>query len=246
MKKSKVLLTLLCAVALVATSVFGTLAYLTSTDEVKNTFTVGNVAITLDELDVDNDDNKGDNKTYTVNGVNVIRDKANAYKLMPGHEYDKDPTVTVLKDSESSYVRMLMTVRNASAVQAIIDADDKDGSKGAVVDYADLFKGWKNDKWLYEGFTTKDNTITFEFRYYTAVAAPGSDVTLEPLFTQLVVPGYVTNDQIAALYGTLTDAEGDFVVDVVAHAIQASGFEGDAAKGLTAEDVAWAAFDAQN
>ena len=49
MKKSKVLLTLLCAVALVATSVFGTLAYLTSQDAVVNTFTIGSVVITLDE-----------------------------------------------------------------------------------------------------------------------------------------------------------------------------------------------------
>ena len=236
MKRSKVLLTLLCAVALVVTSVFGTLAYLTDKESVTNTFTVGQVHIKLDEADTDNSTPDAD------------RDQSNKYHLLPGHEYDKDPTVTVLKDSESSYVRMLMTVRNASAVQAIIDADDKDGSKGAVVDYADLFKGWQNDKWLYEGFEadTEANTITFEFRYYTAVAAPGSDVTLEPLFTQLVVPGYVTNDQIAALYGTLTDAEGDFVVDVVAHAIQASGFNADIENSLSAEDVAWAAFDAQN
>lgn len=40
------------AVLLVAASVMGTLAYLTSTDTVKNTFTVGKVAITLDEAEV--------------------------------------------------------------------------------------------------------------------------------------------------------------------------------------------------
>ena len=57
MKNSKfrrILLLLACAVLLVSLSVGATLAYLTSTTEtVTNTFTVGNVAITLDELDVD-------------------------------------------------------------------------------------------------------------------------------------------------------------------------------------------------
>ena len=47
--KSKALLLTLCAVLLVAASVMGTMAYLTSTDKVENTFTVGNVKITLDE-----------------------------------------------------------------------------------------------------------------------------------------------------------------------------------------------------
>lgn len=47
--KSKALFLMLCAVLLVAASVLGTMAYLTSTDEVVNTFTVGSVAIKLDE-----------------------------------------------------------------------------------------------------------------------------------------------------------------------------------------------------
>lgn len=41
--KSKALLLTLCAVLLVAASVLGTMAYLTSSAEVKNTFTVGKV-----------------------------------------------------------------------------------------------------------------------------------------------------------------------------------------------------------
>ena len=46
--KKKVFVTVLCAVLLVAASVLGTMAYLTSNDEVVNTFTVGNVQIKLD------------------------------------------------------------------------------------------------------------------------------------------------------------------------------------------------------
>ena len=47
--RSKALLLTLCAVLLVTASVLGTMAFLTSTDEVKNTFTVGSVNIALDE-----------------------------------------------------------------------------------------------------------------------------------------------------------------------------------------------------
>lgn len=77
--RSKALLLMLCAVSLVTASVLGTMAYLTSTAEVKNTFAVGSVSITMDEEDVDNDSDTSDN--VTVDGV--VRDKANSYKLMP-------------------------------------------------------------------------------------------------------------------------------------------------------------------
>ena len=55
MKKAKKVVALaLCAVMLVVGSVAGTMAYLTSsTGDVVNTFTVGNVAITLDEANVE-------------------------------------------------------------------------------------------------------------------------------------------------------------------------------------------------
>ena len=52
MKKLKVLGLSLCAVLLIAASVLGTLAYLTAQDTVTNTFTVGQVDITLDETKV--------------------------------------------------------------------------------------------------------------------------------------------------------------------------------------------------
>lgn len=93
--KSKALLMTLCAVLLVAASVLGTMAYLTSTDKVTNTFTIGKITITLDEAQVD-----ADGKAQT----NVPRVKENSYKLMPGHAYDKDPTVHVKKDSEDAYI----------------------------------------------------------------------------------------------------------------------------------------------
>ena len=91
---------MLCAILLVGASVAGTVAYLTSQSEVVNTFTVGKVIITLDERDVDNDDNKEDNVTVD----DVTRDKANKYKLIPGQRYEKDPVIHVDSTSESCWV----------------------------------------------------------------------------------------------------------------------------------------------
>ena len=89
MKKFKALLVVACALLLVAASVFGTMAYLTSTDTVTNTFTVGKVNIKLDEAKANPDGS-------LVRGA--ARVKANEYKLLPGHTYNKDPMVTVLKN----------------------------------------------------------------------------------------------------------------------------------------------------
>ena len=53
MKKTrKILLMAACAILLVCISVGATVAYLTDMKSVTNTFTVGKVAITLDEKDV--------------------------------------------------------------------------------------------------------------------------------------------------------------------------------------------------
>lgn len=91
--KRKALLLSVCAMLLVAASVMGTMAYLTAkTSEVQNTFTVGSVNITLDEKDVDN----------STSGAS--RDQANAYNLLPGNTYTKDPTIHVAAGSEDCWV----------------------------------------------------------------------------------------------------------------------------------------------
>ena len=104
-KMYKAMLLVLCAILLVAGSVMGTLAYLKAqTGPVKNTFTVGNVAITLDEAKVNEYGVKdGDNRitaATTANGDAV----GNTYKLIPGHEYTKDPTIHVGATSEDCWL----------------------------------------------------------------------------------------------------------------------------------------------
>lgn len=71
-----------CAVLLVCVSIGATVAYLTSQSTVTNTFTVGNVAITMDETKVSEDG---------AAVANADRVTSNAYKLLPGHTYTKDP-----------------------------------------------------------------------------------------------------------------------------------------------------------
>lgn len=90
----KALILAACAIMLVCATIAGTLAYLTSKDAVTNTFTVGNVSITLDEAPVDADGQE-------TEGARV---KTNDYKLLPGKEYDKDPTIHVNTGSEDCYV----------------------------------------------------------------------------------------------------------------------------------------------
>ena len=127
MKKKILSLTLVVCLLAIAV-VGGTLAYFTDTDnEVTNTFTVGNVQIKLDETVVDV---YGDATT----GGRV--EEGNAYKLIPGHTYTKDPMVTVEANSEESYVRMLVTI-DAVAMEVF----------GADFLPQNYVEGWNPDVW---------------------------------------------------------------------------------------------------
>lgn len=106
----KTLTVLLALVLVIAMSVAGTMAYLTSQASVTNTFTVGKVAITLDETDVDAYGKKDGDTRVTEN----------TYKLIPGHEYVKDPIVHVDADSENSWVFVKVT----NGISTIIDAEN--------------------------------------------------------------------------------------------------------------------------
>ena len=197
----KKLMTVLALVLVVAMSVAGTYAYLTSTDEVVNTFTVGNVAITLDEA-------KANLDGTLVDGANRV--KANSYKLLPGHTYAKDPTVTVLKGSENSYVKMTVTFSNAAQLDAIFDPN------GATL--TSIFNGYDSTNWIYKGNTedTANNTRTYEFWYKDTVDALNEAVVLDALFDSITVPGNITNEQLDSIKG--------MTITVNAYAIQADGF----------------------
>lgn len=249
--KTKALLMSLCAVLLVAASVLGTMAYLTDSKDVKNTFTVGNVSIDLDEAKVNTDGKAIDKKGNVVTDLaKAERVAGNSYKLLPGHTYVKDPTVTVLTPSVASYVRMKVTFNNATELIKICTdpeyADDVTGVENAyplirMVKFVEANAAkWdgiipdnmvETDEMLaqtkYFVADTTNNTLTYYFYYNETVAAPTADVVLETLFDSITVPEWVTGDQLAKLK--------DFQINVVAEAIQADGFENAAA--------AWAKFE---
>lgn len=214
--KKKLLIMSVAMVLVCAFAVGMTIAYLTSTDEVVNTFTVGNVQIKLDEADVDE-------YGRVPQGSPAPRVTENTYKLIPGHEYTKDPTVTVLSGSEESYIKMTVTVTKSDVLDAIF------APNGAQL--TEIFTGFGSN-WEYKSNTedTENKTRTYEFWYKTAVDAREDAVKLEPLFTSIVVPDFITGDQLAELQ-TMT-------ITVNAYAIQADGFEGNA-------EAAWTAYNAQ-
>ncbi len=210
MKKTrKILAMAACAVLLVSISIGATVAYLTSTAEVQNTFTVGKVAITLDEAKVGND-----GKALT--GENADRVKENSYHLYPGHDYDKDPTVTVKQGSDASYIKLVVTVNKKKELDAIFTALAKETP---AIKLTDVVLGYDSNQWVLKSNTYDDteNTRTYEFWYKDIVAAPSTDVKLEALFDQIKVPGCITSKQLATI--------SDLSINITAHAIQADGFK---------------------
>lgn len=242
--KRKALLLSLCAVLLVVASVMGTMAYLTSTDEVKNTFAVGNVKIELDEAKVTLDGKP-------VEGADRV--KENSYKVFPNGTYTKDPTVTVLKGSELSYVRMKVTFTKATGLIALCTDPEyaEDGPTGVENAYPLIrmvnFVEANTAKWdgiipdnmvdteemlgdaKYFAYDKDKDELTYYFYYTETVEAPDANVVLPTLFDEIHIPEWAT--------GTMLDAVKDFQINVVAEAIQADGFK-DA-------DAAWTAFAAQ-
>lgn len=219
--RKRILVIALCA-AMLAIGAAATFAYFTDQDAATNTFTVGKVDIKLDEAKANPDG------TLVADADRV---QSNEYKLIPGHTYAKDPMVTVLEGSEAAYVRMLVTVNFSSQLDAIF------APTGANL--IDMFKGYDGTNWIYKG-NKEDvtvNTRTYEFWYKETVPAPNADVALDALFDKIVVPGSITKEQLATLVTKDNDSKitDQLKITVVAHAIQADGFD--------TADKAWATFD---
>ena len=259
-KLRRILLLLACAVLLVSLSVGATLAYLTSTDEVENTFTVGDVQIKLDEAKVNTETGKApDPEDRTPDGNKQVR-------MVPGRLIDKDPTVTVLKDSEDCYVRVKVIVDVSGCTTVKWDAQIPDDENGGEVQtlktnldiLADTFVGkyirYKKAEGVEKlGFNetnwnvgatpiidSENKTVTYILNYQSGaaervVAKATTDTKLEPVFTHVYVPTNLDKADLNKLAG--------MKIKVVAEAIQAEGFTSD--ETTTAEVNAWKAFDKQ-
>lgn len=227
MKNSKlrrVLLLASCAVMLVCLSVGATLAYLTATATVTNTFTVGNVKITLDEAATKYDETKNEYVQDTnEDGSNKARVTSNQYKIRPGVKIRKDPTIHVEAGSEKCYIRAIVTVTYNKEADNILQKAANDNWIQNLND-TDFTISVQSARTETEG----KYTVVYECRYSKIVdqtaASTAKDINL---FKGINVPTELTGDDIAALAG--------LEIKIVAHAMQADGF--------ATADLAWKAFD---
>lgn len=130
-----------CATVALAAVAFGgaTLAYFTDQDQVKNTFTIGNLDIDLYELTDINGDGKLEEQRF--------QKYLNYSDIMPGDTMAKVPVIENTGDN-AAYVRVAVTVNNYKAINTAID-DTYEGEGytaeqvQAVYDY--VFNGWGID-----------------------------------------------------------------------------------------------------
>lgn len=180
MKKKSFLLAALAIVLVAALAVGGTYAWLTSrTNPVVNTFTVGNVSITLDEARVQKD---AETSTWSTTAARVQR---NDYEgVYPGAVLPKDPTVHVAAGSEDALVYVLIQDALNAAVPG--SADYTIGSAWTAVNTA--------------GYAAPQGAPAQVYRY-SAAAHAGDDLVV---FDGVTISGAMTAEQMARLDGTIT------------------------------------------
>lgn len=216
MTKKRFVAILLCMTLVALAAIGATFAYLTDTKSVNNTFTMGNVAIKLDETDIKN-----------PNGDRVT---SNEYNVYPGAVVTKDPIVHNT-GKNAAYIRATVNVSNWMNLCAAYYPDFKetfpnDGYKAAL----NLLVGELGEGWSVVGVTAGDTFTIGQFdakfilKYEGALAA-GADTTA--MFQTVTIPAGIDNAN--------TDSFKE--VKVVAQAIQADGFD--------TWEAAFAAYDAK-
>lgn len=176
LKRKKVFALVLCMVMVAVISVAGTFAYLTSkTDVVQNTFTVGKVAITLDEAAV------GDGGQAMIFGADRVME--NEYHLIPGCHYWKDPTVHVDANSEKAWLFVKIEINNKSVIEDELDLSFS------------ILEGFDASKWEVMSNTDENDVRTYVLAYKTKVEG-GQNVQI---FSGFSVPKALTNEDLAKL-----------------------------------------------
>lgn len=206
MKKRAFLPAAAAVVLAAALAVGGTYAWLTSrTDPVVNTFTVGNVSITLDEAQVQKD---AAASTWSAASARV---QQNDYEgIYPGAVLPKDPTVHVAAGSEDALVYVMLQDALNAAVPG--SADYTVGAAWTAVDTA--------------GYAAPSGAAARVYRFYAAAHA-GDDLVV---FDGVTIAETVTAEQMALLDGTITvtafavQANGPDAATADAQALAAFGF----------------------
>lgn len=216
MTKKRFVAILLCVTLVALAAIGATFAYLTDTKTVDNTFTMGNVAIKLDETN--------------VNDPEGARVTSNEYNVYPGAVVTKDPIVHNT-GKNAAYIRATVNVSNWMNLCAAYYPDFKetfpnDGYKAALnLLVGELGKGWSVvGVEAGDTFTIGQFDAKFILKYDGKLAA-GADTTA--MFQTVTIPAGIDNAN--------TDSFKE--VKVVAQAIQADGFD--------TWEAAFAAYDAK-
>ena len=216
MKKKSILMAAIAVMLVAVLVVGGTLAYFTDAKSATNTFTMGNVKITLDETN--------------VNDPQGARVTENTYNVYPGAVVTKDPVVHNT-GKNAAYIRATVNVSNWMNLVAAYYPDFKetfpnDGYKAAL----NLLVGELGEGWSVVGveagdtFTIGQFDAKFILKYDGKLAA---DESTTAMFQTVTIPAGIDN----------VNADSLSSVKVVAQAIQADGF--------TSWNDAFKAFDAQ-
>ena len=216
MTKKRFVAILLCVTLVALAAIGATFAYLTSTATVNNTFTMGNVKITLDETNVN--DPEGDRVT------------SNEYNVYPGAVVTKDPIVHNT-GKNAAYIRATVNVSNwMNLCAAYYPEFGIEFSKPGYEKSLELLVGTLGEGWSVVGVEAGD-TFTigqFDAKFilkYDGKLAAGGDTTA--MFQTVTIPAGIDNAS--------TDSFKE--VKVVAQAIQADGFD--------TWEAAFAAYDAK-
>lgn len=222
MKKKVISIALI--IALIAVIAAGSFAYFTDTKSAKNTFTVGDVKIKLDETNIN--DPTGDRVT------------SNEYtSVFPGVEYKKDPIVTNTGKNDA-YVRAVVTIENGMNWLGFYY--DKASTFPQVDAFEKLICNTLGEGWEVVGFKnvlssqthpTSDTVVTLKYTGDGDTGVLKSGAATTAMFDRIMLPAKMTATDIT----TRVAQNGVFHIDVVAQAIQADGFE--------TWDAAFAAFD---
>lgn len=204
---TKVVTLLLAVLVLVGCSVGATMAWLVkSTNEVVNTFTVGNIKIDLNEHVYDPATN-----TFTSD---LTKTNSN-YKLIPGKNMPKDPFVTVKADSEKCWLFVRI---------------DETNNKGDTGEYGEIVHYIAAEGWTKLNLTGYDSEIVFYYRIvdteemddpiYVLGGVAGCTmhtngcVTIDPFVTSSTTTAPVLKFTAAAIqYDGLEVAVGDLDID---------------------------------
>lgn len=206
----KIIVFTVAMVLLLGVTIGATFAYLQDiSNTVTNTFTYGNVNITLDEADVDK---------YGVEVSGADRVTTNEYKLIPAQTYVKDPTVHLAAASEESYLFVKIT---STVDDYLIDTDTADNKTLATqmtangwvllstLNGADTLTGIDN-VWVYQG---DGGTVTGS--NLDADTGNNGDIKDYLVFGTITVKDNADVTQITA----------DDQLVINAYAIQADGFD---------------------